>query len=145
MLFCMLKFCLILNYSNSRGVFRTQSSIYDGAFCENSWRLSAVHYFHKNLHLRYSTGLWIVSFSEYFASLNSSSLCCINKEKSYQKQKANELSVDYRSMLKIQHKVLPKFRQHPRVLLCCSVPLYFWNFEYTVGTLKKLIKLKLES
>ena len=71
MLFCIFKFCLILNYSNSRGVFRTQSNIYDGAFCKNSWRFSAVNYFHKNLHLRYSTGLsirvWIASFSEYFA------------------------------------------------------------------------------
>ena len=26
-------FCLISNYSNSRGVFRTQSNIYYGAFC----------------------------------------------------------------------------------------------------------------
>ena len=31
MLFCIFKFCLILNDSNSRGVFRTQSKIYDGA------------------------------------------------------------------------------------------------------------------
>ena len=35
-LFYMFKFCLISNYSNSRGVFRTQSNIYDGAFCKNA-------------------------------------------------------------------------------------------------------------
>ena len=30
--------CLISNYSNSRSVFRTQSNIYDGAFCaENAF------------------------------------------------------------------------------------------------------------
>ena len=57
MLFCILKLCVVSNYSNSKGVFRTQSNIYDGAFCENSLRLSAVNYFDKTLHLRYSTGL----------------------------------------------------------------------------------------
>ena len=31
-----------------RGVFRTQSNIYDGAFCKNSWRLKAVNFFTKS-------------------------------------------------------------------------------------------------
>ena len=87
MLFYIFKFCLILNYLNRRGVFRTQSNICDGAFCENSYRLSAVNYFHRKHHLRYSNVLWIclwmASFAEYFASLNLSSLCySINKENS---------------------------------------------------------------
>ena len=34
MLFCVFKFCLISNYSNSRGVFRTQSNICDEAFAK---------------------------------------------------------------------------------------------------------------
>ena len=56
MLFCIFKFCLISSYSNSRDVFRTQSNIYDGAFCENSYRLSAVNYFHEKLHLNIRLG-----------------------------------------------------------------------------------------
>ena len=44
------------SYSNSRGVFRIQSNIYDGAFCENSYRLSAVNYFHKKLDLNIRLG-----------------------------------------------------------------------------------------
>ena len=36
-------------------VFGTESNIYDGAFCKNSWRL--FNYFRKKLHSRYLTGL----------------------------------------------------------------------------------------
>ena len=57
MLFYIFKFCLILNYSNSRGAFRTQSNTCDGAFCENIYRLSTVNYFHRKHHLRYSNVL----------------------------------------------------------------------------------------
>ena len=35
----------------SRGVFRTQSNTYEGAFCENSRQISVVNYFCKKLHL----------------------------------------------------------------------------------------------
>ena len=106
MLFCIFKFCLISSYLNSRGVFRSQSNIYDEAFCENRLRLSAVNCFHKKLRLRCSTGLskrlWIASCAEYFASLNLSRLCyCINKKTHsnlYEKQKTKKLSIDYRSI-----------------------------------------------
>ena len=33
---------------SKRGVFRTQSNIYDSAFCKYIWRLEAVSYFRKN-------------------------------------------------------------------------------------------------
>ena len=36
MVFCLFKFCLISNYLDSRGVFRTQSNIENGSFSENS-------------------------------------------------------------------------------------------------------------
>ena len=123
----MLKFCLILNYSNSRGVFRTQSSIYDGAFCENSWRLSAVHSFHKNLHLRYSTGLWIVSFPEYFASLNLSSLYCINKENSYEKRKNKQTLSRLQKFVKNSRQGFIKVQGALFFMLfCSSLFLKFW-------------------
>ena len=32
------------------GLFRTESNIYDGAFCESSYRLKAANYFCKTLH-----------------------------------------------------------------------------------------------
>ena len=34
-----------LSMAKNRGVFRTKSNIYVGAFCQNSQRLSAVKYF----------------------------------------------------------------------------------------------------
>ena len=34
--FRIFKFCLISNYSNSGGLFRTQSNIYDGALSKNN-------------------------------------------------------------------------------------------------------------
>ena len=47
-----------------RGVFRTQSNIYDGVFCGNSWRVSVL--------LRCLTGFWD-------ASLKLSGSCCLLK------------------------------------------------------------------
>ena len=41
-----------------RGVFRTQSNICDGPFCENSWRLKAVNCFWKKSKERSSTGFY---------------------------------------------------------------------------------------
>ena len=35
------------------------SNIYDGTFCKNSERLSAVNYLHDRFHLRRFTGFWI--------------------------------------------------------------------------------------
>ena len=35
------------NTSYFRGAFKTHSNIYDGAICENSWRIKAVNYFRK--------------------------------------------------------------------------------------------------
>ena len=35
-------------HKDHRGTFRTNSNIYDGDFCENSWQLLAVNYFCKN-------------------------------------------------------------------------------------------------
>ena len=40
--------------NNYRGVFRTYSNCYDGAFCENSQRLKEVNYFCKRLHRKCS-------------------------------------------------------------------------------------------
>ena len=45
------------NYLWHRGVLRNKSNIYDGAFCEYSYRRKAVHYFCKKLHLRSLTGV----------------------------------------------------------------------------------------
>ena len=42
---------IILHY---RGVFRTQSNIQDGAFCENRLRFKAGNYFHKKLRVKES-------------------------------------------------------------------------------------------
>ena len=42
-----------------RGLCRTHSNIENGAFCKNSWKLKAVNYFCKKLHLRCLTGNWI--------------------------------------------------------------------------------------
>ena len=42
-----------------RGIFRTLSNINDQMSCKNSWRIKAVHYFCKLLHLRCLAGLWI--------------------------------------------------------------------------------------
>ena len=36
-------------------IFRIQSTIFDGAFCENSSRLKDINSFWKNLHVRCST------------------------------------------------------------------------------------------
>ena len=44
-------------------VFRTQWNI---QFCENNYRLKAVKYFYKKLHLRYLTRFWIRLWSLYF-------------------------------------------------------------------------------
>ena len=38
-------------HESFRGIFRSQSSTEDGAFCENSWRFSAVNCFRKKLRL----------------------------------------------------------------------------------------------
>ena len=35
-----------------RGIFRTQSNIYDGAFYENNYRYLAINYFRKKPHLK---------------------------------------------------------------------------------------------
>ena len=43
----------------NRRVLRTLPIISDGAFCENSSRLSAGNYFCKTLHLKRLTGFWI--------------------------------------------------------------------------------------
>ena len=89
-----------------------------------------MNYLHKNFHLRYSTGRWIRprigSFSEYFASLNLSSLCyCINNENSYEKQKNEGMFSRLQKYIKnsTHRQVLPNFREHPRVLLHCSFPV----------------------
>ena len=53
----------LLNLSSldvsSRDAFRTLSNIKDGAFCENSSRLSAVYFFRKTFHFEYLRWLWI--------------------------------------------------------------------------------------
>ena len=42
----------------TRVAFRTQSNIYDGAFCKNTEGHSTVYYFHKMLQLKY-LGFWM--------------------------------------------------------------------------------------
>ena len=50
----------VLVYLNkSKGVFRTQATIYDGSFCENSNQLTAI--FPEKLHLRCLNGLTYLS------------------------------------------------------------------------------------
>ena len=39
---------ILILMQQSEGVFGTQPNIYDGAFCENSWRLKTINYFCKN-------------------------------------------------------------------------------------------------
>ena len=43
-------------FPKGRGVFRTQSNIEDGAFCEDSKQFNAVNCFKKELHLRCLVG-----------------------------------------------------------------------------------------
>ena len=45
-------------FSTARGVFGTLPNIWDGAFCENSYRLKIFNYFRKEFYLRCLTGFW---------------------------------------------------------------------------------------
>ena len=64
--------CIFLSprFISVRGVFRTHSNIYDGAFCVNSWRLSAVDHFRKKLYLRCLTEFSMRLFQYYFFVLH---------------------------------------------------------------------------
>ena len=64
--------CIFLSprFISVRGVFRTHSNIYDGAFCLNSWRLSAVDHFRKKLYLRCLTEFSMRLFQYYFFVLH---------------------------------------------------------------------------
>ena len=46
----------LLKSPQKAGIFRTQASIYDGVFL---WMYLMAHYFHKKLHHKCSTGLYI--------------------------------------------------------------------------------------
>ena len=49
------RFWIVFIIIEYRDVFWNLSNIYDGAFCENSYRLSATYYLSKTLHLRWLT------------------------------------------------------------------------------------------
>ena len=64
---------IFLNFlDNCRGVFGTTPIISNEVFCENSYQLKAINYFHKTLHLRCSAGFWIRLWIEYSVQPNMS-------------------------------------------------------------------------
>ena len=58
------RFKLLCSYSPivvSRGGYRTAATSNAGALCDNSWRLPAVNYYHKELHLGCCSSPWSTS------------------------------------------------------------------------------------